>query len=303
MATRCHLLSGCLLALCQVLVTQPAICAETRILIAVGIGGDARYQQEFEQQGNALSRHFRTVANDVTLLQAEHANRDAIYQALTEINKRTEADDALVLMFVGHGTYDGEHFRFNVKGPDFTALELADWLEPVRAGQQLVVFTGSSSGAVLEPLELDTRTVFAATRSGEERNATVFGQFFVTAFEDNSADTNKDFRVTAFEAFQYASTRVEEYYDSQNTMMTEHPTSNGSESAIILAHLGTGSFEQFVSSPLQTRVDELEREINALKVNKAQYSQDEYFDQLQRLLLELAYIAMELKSSTEGDMP
>jgi len=253
-------------------------------------------------QGDALARHFNSVSNDITLLQGERADQDTIHQSLNDIARRTLAEDTLVLIFVGHGSYDGERFRFNVKGPDFTARELASWLDPVRAEHQLVVFTGSSSGAVLGPLERAGRTIFSATRSGEERNATVFGQFFVAAFEDNVADTDKDQRITAFEAFQYAASRVEQYYESQNMMQTEHPTSSRSGPAkIILARLQNKPTPAPASSPLLARATELELAIYALKLDKASYSQDAYFDQLQRLLLDLAFVEMELKRTAEGD--
>ena len=121
------LVSACLF------VASHAMSAETRALIVAGLGGEAVYETEFQRQANTSADHLREVANDVTLLIGEAANRDAIRSALAEINKRATADDALVMLFIGHGSDDGEHFRFNVPGPDFTATDLAVWLLPVAA--------------------------------------------------------------------------------------------------------------------------------------------------------------------------
>ena len=34
-------------------------------------------------------------------------------------------EDALVLILIGHGTFDGTEYKFNFPGPDITATELA----------------------------------------------------------------------------------------------------------------------------------------------------------------------------------
>ena len=284
-------------SLCLILTAHQAECSATHVLIAVGLGGNEKYALEFEQTASASALHFGKVSDDVTLLLEEAAGREAIQATLSEIRARLEPEDILVLLFVGHGSYDGENFRFNVRGPDFTAEELASWLEPVPARRQLVVFTGSSSGAVHGPLERTGRSIISATKSGEERNATVFGQFFVAALEDSRADINKDQYITATEAFQYASHQVDQYYSSRNTMATEHPMSKGPEALMVLAYLGDAAVQAAAPSPLLARLKALERDIAALKVDKSNYTPDDYFEELQRLLLELAFVEIELKQS------
>ena len=44
----------------------------------------------------------------------------------------TNAPAPLWLVLIGHGTFDGKEARFNLRGPDLTATELALWLQPIR---------------------------------------------------------------------------------------------------------------------------------------------------------------------------
>lgn len=272
--------------------------AETRVLIVVGLGGESAYELQFQEHAEASAERLREVANDVTVLLGESVTRETVRSALAGINQRIGAQDALVVMFVGHGSYDGERFRFNIPGPDFTARELAGWLEPMAAKRQLVVVTGSSSGAVLGPLEQDGRTVMTATRSGEERNATVFAQYFTAALVDSAADVDKDRIITAHEAFSYASAAVDKHYSQLKEMATEHPQTNGPQAATVLARLERLPTIEPEFSPLVEQRTALEQDIAALRADKDNYPQDDYYTELQRLLLELVMVERQLEDAT-----
>ena len=43
------------------------------------------------------------------------------------------AGEPLWIVLIGHGTYDGREAKFNLRGPDVTDVELAEWLEPDQA--------------------------------------------------------------------------------------------------------------------------------------------------------------------------
>ena len=81
--------------------------------------------------------------------------------------------------------------------------------------------------------------MISGTRSGEQRNATVFGRYFTAALEEEAADLNKDRRITAQEAFQYAESGIETYYSRNNEMTTENPVATGPEPLMVLALLET----------------------------------------------------------------
>jgi len=78
----------------------------------------------------------------------------------------------------------------------------------IAAKRQLVVDTTSASGGALQVLERPGRAVIAATKSGTEKNATVFARYWVEALEDPAADTDKSDSISAMEAFTYAAKKT-----------------------------------------------------------------------------------------------
>jgi hypothetical protein len=64
--------------------------------------------------------------------------------------------------------------------------------------------------------------VIAATKSGTEKNATVFARYWVEALQDPDADTDKSDSISAMEAFTYADKKTAAFYDSQKRLATEH---------------------------------------------------------------------------------
>ncbi len=297
-AVRQHVaMLGWLFFVC-LLVMNPA-AAQTRAIIVSGLGGEPDYEVEFQRHANLLARRLREVSNDVTLLLGDGVDRDIVQTTLTETIARTDVDDALVLMLIGHGSHDGERFRFNVSGKDFTATELSGWLEPAAAKRQLVVVTGSSSGAVQAVLEQPGRTVITATRSGGERNTTVFARYFSEALGADAADVNKDHRITAQEAFSYTVDRVDGHYGSENEMTTEHALANGPESATVLALLETPTTLDPIVPREDAELVALEQAIAALRADKERYTQADYYAELQRLLLELAVVGSQIEDAEE----
>ena len=108
------------------------------------------------------------------------------------------------LILIGHGSFDGIEYKFNLVGPDMTAGEIAALCDRIASHRQLIVDTTSSSGGAIAALERPGRAVIAATKSGTEKNATVFARYWVEALQDPSADADKSDSVSAMEAFTYA---------------------------------------------------------------------------------------------------
>ena len=274
--------------------------AETRALVVAGLGGEASYEQAFQRHANRLGRALGDVTEDVTVLTGEAASSDAVQEALVGLATRSGSNDTLLFTFIGHGSYDGEQFKFNVPGRDFTAVSLGEWLDPIASQAQVLVVTGAASGAIQDVLATPQRTVITGTRSGDQRNATVFGGYFTAALEDTAADVDKDGRVTGLEAFNYASASVVEHYDRDGEMSTENPVSSGPEPVLTLARLESAPTVNDELTHLLARQDELEQEISALRNRKDSFSPDEYFAELQKLLLEMAMIEGQL---AEGGTP
>ena len=282
--------------------------SETRMLVVTGLGGDDDYARAFAEQGNASARHAETAGAKVTLLTAQAATGAAIRDAIAAIASTSARTDAVVVQLMGHGTFDGEHYRFNVPGPDPTAADLAAWLKGVPAKRQLAVIATSASGAARDALSVDGRAVITATRHGRERNASRFGGFWIEALNAPAADLDKDERISAAEAFQFAERAVASYYEDRQRIATEHPRLEGDAGTFILARRAPEVSVDPAAAHLVDRVEELTAAIEALRTERRVLTDDDYFGKLQELLLELAKVDRELKarqdaSGADADAP
>jgi len=267
-------------------------------LIVGGIGGESVYEDRFAVHTDALAQAAnRTIGDDsrVSLLTGEDANREALRASLQELSSRTGESDSLAVFLVGHGSFDGKQYKLNLVGPDIDGDELAILLSAVPARAQLVVNATSASGAVLESWAAEGRTLITATRSGAERNATRFAEHWAAALSTDESDTNKNGIITAQEAFDYASRMVADSYESEGTLATEHPQLVGDVAGLFDVSRLTA---RAVGSPeLRALTDELEgleSQIGALRLRREEMQADEYLDELQELLVQLALVQQQI---------
>ena len=268
---------------------------QARVLVVTGLGGEPDYARAFAQQGDASARHAEAAGATVTLLSEEAASREGIRAAIESIARESTEADRVVVQLIGHGTFDGEHYRFNVPGPDPTAEDLAAWLEPVNARRQLAVIATSASGAVQDVLARDGRAVITATRHGRERNASLFGGYWAEALDAAGADIDKDERISADEAFRFAERALAAYYEDHQRIATEHPRLEGNAGSFIVARTSPGKPVEPELVHLVSRVDQLTAAIDELKTDRRVLTDDDYFTKLQDLLMELAKVDQELK--------
>jgi hypothetical protein len=271
--------------------------AELYYLIVGGLGAEPSYAEQFEKDTAALAAVARrtTAANRVTLLSGEAATAEALGMAFDSLRTRTKPADSLIVMLVGHGTYDGEAYKLNLPGPDVDGAELKRLLGTVPARSQLVVNATSASGAVLETWAAENRTLITATRSGSERNATRFAQHFAAALAAGSADINKNGAITAQEAFDYASRSVADSFEKDGTLATEHPQlAGGAPARFTVARLGSAgpAVEAAPANPavaaLVAEREKLDADIEALRARRESMPNDVYLTELQKLLVQLA---------------
>ena len=269
--------------------------ADLYYLVVGGLGGEPKYQEQFDKDTAAIAAVARrTAGNDrVIVLQGESATRAALVKALGSLRTRTKPADSLAVVLIGHGSFDGDAYKFNLPGPDIDGAELRKLLGAVPAKSQLVVNATSASGAVLDGWATDGRTVITATRSGFERNATRFAELFAAALAEGAADINKNGIITAQEAFDYASRAVAESFTKQGALATEHPQLKGGGAArFTVARLAAAP-----ATPANPEVaaltaerERLDGEIEALKDKREQMPADAYLEQLQKLLVQLAEV-------------
>jgi hypothetical protein len=273
---------------------SPAFGA-TYILTVAGLGGEPDYEQRFTALATDTDKILKTGAQSdriVETLNGADATRAKVEAALNRIALQAKPQDAFVLMMIGHGTFDGTEYKFNLPGPDISATELAGLLNKISAGRQLVVDMTSSSGGAASVFKKENRTVITATKSGTEKNATVFARFWVEALRDPAVDLDKNETISALEAFQYAEKKTAQFYTEQKRLATEHPQIDDQQRAAAFPLLKFGSASAVVTDPakreLIAKKDDIENKIDALKYQKSLMAPDDYKKQLTTLLLELA---------------
>jgi hypothetical protein len=290
--------------------------ASTFYVTVAGLGGEADYEQRFASQAQEIDKILHASGGDakVTTLYGPQATKAAVQGALAQVARDAKPNDAFVLMLIGHGSFDGYEYKINLPGPDLSGVELGAMLDRIGCTRQLVVNMTSASGGSRASLEKANRVVITATKSGNEKNATVFARFWVEALRDPSADTDKNETVSALEAFTFASTKTAQFYETQKRLATEHPiledTGQGDGErkpspengeglkAAQFALLRIGSAQVAASTPekkaLLEKRDQLEEQIDKLKYEKAAMAADDYKKQLLDLLTQLAKTQAEL---------
>jgi hypothetical protein len=284
--------------------------ASSFYLTITGAPGEPDYEQRFNGWSSDLSKLISTEAGaKVETLSGKDATRTNIQAKLASIASQAKSDDTFVLLLIGHGSYDDIDYKFNIVGPDISATELAAALDKIPA-RQLIVDATSASGGAIAKLQKEKRIVITATKNGSERNATTFARFWVEAFRDPAADTDKNQTLTALEAYRYARQKTKDFFDAQKRLATEHSLledtgkSNGENdpSAVNgqgmlatrfpLMHLGAAAAA--LANPAKQaalkRKDELETSIEELKYRKSAMDQPTYDKQMRQLLLDLAKV-------------
>jgi hypothetical protein len=288
--------------------------AATYTVIVAGLGGEPDYEQRFAAAAKDLDRIFSAAgpASHVYTLAGAQATAAKFRETMSTVARGAKAEDDFTLILIGHGSFDGLEYKFNLVGPDLTAIEIAGLCDQIAARRQLIVDTTSASGGALQAFERPGRAVIAATKSGTEKNATVFSRYWVEALQDSATDTDKSDSISAMEAFTYATKKTAAFYDAQKRLATEHAVFNdvgkgqgvrepGNGQGMLMSNfilLRLGSSRQAADDPakheLLDKKEELEQKIDRLKYQKAAMDPDDYKKQLRDALLELAKVQEEL---------
>lgn len=275
------------------LALAPGAFGATYFLTVAGLGGEPDYEQRFQGYATDIDKLLKSGAgNVVETLKGADSTRVKLEAALGRIASQAKATDAFIFMMIGHGTFDGTDYKFNLPGPDISATDLAVLLNRIPASRQLIVNMTSSSGASTDPLKKDGRVIITATKSGTEKNATVFARFWVEALRDNAADTDKNGAVTALEAYKYAQTKTAAFFSDSKHLATEHAQIGDEQKAAAFTLVRQGSAGAPVTDPakkeLLAQKEDIENKLDALKYQKDLMDPDDYRKQMTALLLQLA---------------
>jgi hypothetical protein len=296
-------------AILATLLLTPVLASATTFYVTIsGLGGEADYDQRFKMWADDIDSSLKKAGGDSNVITMQKPTRDAVRAKLAEIAKQAKPTDNLVLMLIGHGTYDGVEYKFALPGPDISGAELASMLDKIPTARQCVVNMTSASGGSLEFLKKPNRVVITATKTGTEKNATVFARYFAEALRDPSADVDKNETISALEAFHFAQHKTTEFYDTQKRLATEHsviedtgkgegqkdPKGDANEGKLAalfpVVRLGANAAaaRDPAKRPLLDKKEQLEQAIDKLKYDKATMPEQAYKQQLTQLLLELA---------------
>ncbi len=208
----------------------------THLIVISGLSGEPRLAAAFHEWSATLIDAARQrwglpeanvlylaekVERDPTRISAR-ATRENVESTIKRIAAQAAADDVIFIVLIGHGTNRDGVSRFNLPGPDMSAEDFARALEAFSTQRLVFVNAASASGEFIKALSGDNRAIITATKSGYERNHTVFANYFVEAFAGAGADVDKDERVSALEAFDYARREVARAYDADGRLLTEH---------------------------------------------------------------------------------
>lgn len=288
------------------------------VILVMGAAGAPEFGSNFVHQVEAWKRTIDRASATGLIVGEESVDEVTdreILQNLLQAEPR-DGSQALWLVLMGHGTFDGKVARFNMRGPDISSAELADWLQPFTR-PLVVINTASASAPYLSALSGTNRVIVTATRSGDEQSFTWFGQNLAEAFGEPESDLDQDDQVSLLEAFLVASAQVEEFYDTEGRLAGEHAIldDNGDKKgtpaewfhgvrAIKSAkkgatvdgarahqlHLVLSPTEQALSSETRATRDALELSVADLRNRKSELGEMDYYQELEILLLKLARV-------------
>jgi len=274
----------------------PAIAlAELHVVVIEGLGGEPRYAEQFAAQVTAIEDAALGLgASDrMRVFRANDVSREHVLAHFADLQSRVAASDQVALYLIGHGSYDDHEYKFNIPGPDLTGADLADMLDGLSATSQLLVNTSSASGAIAETVANANRMLILATRSGVERHATRFGNYFAAALTDPSADLDKNQVISAAEAFDFAERQVDDYFERNGQLATEHPRLEGERAdRFSVARLVASRpvRDDLRLRELTAQRDELGSQVEALRLDQVNMTAADYRSQLLQKMVELAEV-------------
>ena len=286
------------------------------VLVVLGADGTSEYGQQFREWARRWEAAAAKGGADAIVIgrdleESDNADRERLKQSIA--GQSGVPDRPLWIVLIGHGTFDGHTAKFNLRGDDVAANELALWLAPLQR-PLAVINSSSASFPFLKELSGPSRVIVTATKSGFEVNYSRFGDYLSQAIGDRSADLDKDEQVSLLEAFLKASRRTQEFYVGEGRLATEHaridddgdgigtraeafagvrPVRDSETGALDGYHahhwcLIPSEADQRLPPEVRRQRDDLEVAVFRHRDRKAELAEDVYFAELETLLVRLA---------------
>ena len=320
-----RLIIGAFVVLALALRAMPSQADERFALIVSGAsGGDkfAENQNKWVAELETTLRGRLGLPGDHIMTLSENgtgpasSSKESVAGALTALQKRVTANDTLLIVLIGHGTSDGTVTKFNLVGPDWDTKE---WKQALAGITARIVFvdTTSSSFPFIQDLSAKNRIVIAATDSPAQKYDTMFPQFFIEALDKlAAADSDKNGRLSVWEAFTYASQAVKQAFEQKGTLVTERAviddngdgtgkeaTATGADGVLAKTTFLDAEPASIAANPAAAALEKqrlvLQAQIGELKGRKDEIAPADYDAQLEKLAIELARISAQLRSTTK----
>ena len=289
------------------------------ITILQGAPGEEKYEKLFQEWADNFQSACDQAARPVLRIHKPAAGTSPKYQLREWFHKHVEAKspDPLWIFLVGHGTYDSRNAKFNLHGPDISAAELQEWMDPLGDRPVLLINTASSSAPFLTKLSAPNRIILTATRSSSEYNATFLANYLSHNIANPEADLDQDGQTSLLEAWLHSNRELADHYKKDNRIQTEHSllddnadakgTEPKSFSGLLPKtkpgqktepdgyrahqfHLRPSDLEKSLTPEQKQTRDALELEIHKLRRKKSILTEEEYYEQLETLLRKLGDI-------------
>jgi hypothetical protein len=290
----------------------------TRIILVVGASGADEYGALFsEWSDDWVSLADKAEANLVTIGKSDPGklvDREQLKSSIEQVP--ADGTAPLWIVMIGHGTYARGVAKFNMRGPDVSADELAQWLGPLKR-PVVIVNCASSSAPFINKLSANNRIVVTATRSGAQQNFARFGEYFSQAIASPESDLDHDDEVSVHEAFLRASNEVRQFYDAEARISTEQaliddngdgrgtpakmfrgvrPVAKAKEGAALdgpramrITLSPSGKQLTFTDQERKARAA-IEQQLEQIRAGKSELTETEYDAAIEPLMLQLARI-------------
>jgi hypothetical protein len=291
-------------------------------LILSGASGGPKYAEQMLEWRSGLAsalvdrygfaKDKVRVFVDETVKTGEQGTAANLRAVMANLRKQMRREDVLLIILLGHGTYDGDSAKFNLVGPDLTAADWKTLLDGV-AGRLVIVNSTEASFPFLERLSGPNRVVITATDSAAQKYATVFPEYFAKAMREASSDLDKNGRTSVFEVFAATSLAVKQHYEQRGQLTTERaiiddngdgvgreadaPGPDGAVARLLYLDAETPAAANDPElAALLRRRRELEAEAEALKLKKAVMPGPAWEAEFEKLMIELAKISTSIRA-------
>jgi hypothetical protein len=289
----------------------------------VGKDNKSKFRQWAFSLHDILARDYGYSSESITLLhdQGRNSKEDqsaaarvdgpvnlaGIKNAIESLQGQVKQGDQITIYLIGHGAGADEESKFNIVGPDITGTQFAEMLDPFSEQDLIIVNTTSASYGFSASLSSEGRVVISSTRSPSEKFDPIFSKYFIEALDQRNGDRDKNNRVSMLEAFNYAKASVDQWYEEQGRLASEHAGLDDNGDALFslnptiadvdgrlaeIAYIDTleddGENLSDRALSLKARMQEVERSVFILRGRKADFLEADYWRQLETLLVELA---------------